>query len=337
LGATIYVTPEEIKNLKINEKIFVDGNYYRINKITDVSLTNETLAKVQLIKLTREYEGHRVRYYDLINCTGGTDLHTSTDHNFSIYYLKDYRVNIDGICYTVTAGNYNSGYTYQFVDISDAYTDCDCSISIDDVGIEPYDELQPPPTPSPTPTSICGDCIYYEWENENPYFVSVTYRDCDTQILTTDSVGAGQIYTACTCSAYGYRTSGGSLRVNFTEPCYPSTPTPTPSQTPTVTPTVSITPTRTTTPQPTPTNTKTPTVTPTPSPSFVPAPNSYEVINCDDPGDVRCVGSTNFIPVGKVVKLQGIVDLCFEVVGPCETTQVGQVDTEHVSCESCPR
>jgi len=333
--ASIYLKPEEVRNLKFNEKIFLDGNYYRINKITGSNLSKPDVATVELVKLTREYNGHRVRYYDLINCTGGTDLHTSTDLNYSVYYLKGYRVSIDGDCYTVSAGTYNSGFTYQALNISEAYTDCGCSTSIDDAGIDPYDELKPLPSPTPTPTNPCGACTYYELENENPYSVVVQWKDCNSLIVESETVGASQIWTGCTCNAYGYRTSGGSLRENFSEPCFPSTPTPTPSVTPTFTSTPTYTPTQTGTPVPTPTNTKTPTTTPTPSTSTLSYTYYYIVEDCDTPMLYSEVGSNNFYPIGKVLKISN--GSCAEIIGtssgPHFTTEIAPYN----DCGSCPR
>ncbi len=244
--AKMYFDPYELRALKFNEKVYLDGNYYRVNKIKNYSVIQGGMADVELVKLTREYQGHRVRYYDLINCTGGTDLHTSTDLNYGIYYLKGYNVEIGGKCYTVTGGTYNSGYTYQALDITDAYTDCTCSISISVDGVDIYDEKSTggvTPTPTPIPSGACQTtCTYYEWENENPYLTNVIYKDCSSGDIINDSVGAGQIYTACTCDDYEI-TIGSGLRENYSEDCsIIVSPTPTPVYTQTPTPTPSFTP-----------------------------------------------------------------------------------------------
>ena len=247
--ASLYFDPYELRQLKFNEKIYLDGNYYRINKLKNYSLINGGMADVELVKLTREYNGHRVRYYDLINCTGGTDLHTSTDLNYGVYYLKGYNVSIAGDCYTISGGSYNSGYTYQALDLTSAYTDCNCNVSISVSGVDIYDEKSTggvTPTPTPIPSGACEtSCTYYEWENENPYSSYVIYKDCATGDIINSSVGASQIYTACTCDDYTIRRGGG-LRENYTEDCTIIQPSPTPSITPnltrTPTPTPSLTP-----------------------------------------------------------------------------------------------
>lgn len=156
VNMSIYLTPEEVHSLKYNEKIFIDGTYFRINKIKNFSILEPNVCEVELIKLTREYQGHRVRYYDLINCTGGTDLHTNTDLNFGIYAYKGYDIKIDNVCYNVQAGEYNTGYTYQKLDITDVYqSGCTCTTTLQAGGgfDNPYDEYADAPLPTPTPTS----------------------------------------------------------------------------------------------------------------------------------------------------------------------------------------
>ena len=335
---SVYLTPEEVKNLQFNERIFLDGNYYRVNKITNADLTKGELATVELLKLTREYEGHRVRYYDLVNCTGGTDLHTSTDLNYGVYYLKGYNVEIDGECYTISAGTYNSGYTYQAVDLTLPKTDCTCNTSISTTGVTVYDEINPDVTPIPTPPPVqdCeGTCTYYEWENESPYSSTVQFTDCNTgERISYYFQG---VVTGCTCDANSI-ILGPGVRINFSEDCtyVPPTPTPTPSVTPTFTPTPSITPSITRTPDPTPTVTRTATVTPTPSPSMETYTYYYEVTDCDDPMLYSVVGSNTFYAIGKILKLSSS-GRCAEIIGtttgPQLTTEIGSYN----SCETCPR
>ena len=46
----VKLNPVEINQIELNDKIFIDGAYYRINKIDGASLTNELSTPVQLIK-----------------------------------------------------------------------------------------------------------------------------------------------------------------------------------------------------------------------------------------------------------------------------------------------
>lgn len=129
-AAKIYLYPEEIKNLRFDEKILVDNTYFRINKISNYNLLEPSICDIELIKLTREYTPHPILYYDLYPCdTGGTVYHSSSDLNYNLYayignYVKLFDDNINYLgCYSISGGTYNSGYTYQHFYIASAYTD----------------------------------------------------------------------------------------------------------------------------------------------------------------------------------------------------------------------
>jgi hypothetical protein len=173
LDCSVYLFPEEIKMLRFNEKILIDGNYFRINKISGYKANSDEPVKVQLIKLTKDYRPHRVAYFDLLSCTGSTQLHTNTDLTFGMWNFVGNNFLIDGTCYQVVRGEYNPNYTYQpitttysgnsFVPL--VYTDCGCNIPISEVDISqdvlPTPEPTPPfPTPTPTPTAP-SDRLYY--------------------------------------------------------------------------------------------------------------------------------------------------------------------------------
>jgi hypothetical protein len=141
----IYLTPWEVANLRFDEKIIIKNAYYRINKITDLTLIEPGLCNIELIKLTRDYTSHAVKYYDLINCnTGGTDYHTTSDLNYNMYaYVGNYVNIFTGSttaytsvgCFQVVEGTPNSNYDYEQVFIGSGYTsseigvysDCGCS------------------------------------------------------------------------------------------------------------------------------------------------------------------------------------------------------------------
>ena len=46
----IFLTPSEIPQISLNDKIFIDGHYYRINKINGANVTREDSVEVELIK-----------------------------------------------------------------------------------------------------------------------------------------------------------------------------------------------------------------------------------------------------------------------------------------------
>lgn len=150
----IYLYPQEIQQLRWNEKILINNTYFRINRITNYNMTEPSICDVELVKLTKEYEGHRVLYYDLVPCnTGSTELHSSSDYMYNLYayagnYVKLFDDNNNYLgCYNVTIGTYNSGYTYQHYYINSGFTfnnvgvypDCGCT------GRTPFDLVQEEP------------------------------------------------------------------------------------------------------------------------------------------------------------------------------------------------
>lgn len=144
ISAKIYLTPWEISNLKFNEKIFVKNNYYRINKISGYNLVEPALCNIELIKLTKSYTPHPVKYFKLVNCGAGDDLFTTSDLNYNMFAYVGRYVNVytgsttaytSTGCYEVTEiepdynADYNpvfiaSGYTSSGVNV---FNDCGCS------------------------------------------------------------------------------------------------------------------------------------------------------------------------------------------------------------------
>ena len=60
----IVLQPNDIQNIRLNDKIFVDGHYYRINKITGANLIEEQSTQVELLKtLPRRLQFPRRRIY----------------------------------------------------------------------------------------------------------------------------------------------------------------------------------------------------------------------------------------------------------------------------------
>jgi len=160
--AKIYLYPEEIKALRFDEKIIVDNAYFRINKISKYNLLEPSLCDIELIKLTKTYQGHRVLYYDLYPCaSGGTVYHSNSDLNYNLYayannYVKLYDDDLNYLgCYEIQVGDYDETYTYQHFYISSGYTpnlvavypNCGCT------GRTPFDIVQETPEPSPTPSN----------------------------------------------------------------------------------------------------------------------------------------------------------------------------------------
>ena len=51
LTCNVYLKPTEIQNIALNDKLFIDGAYYRINRINGANLTRRDTVEVELIKL----------------------------------------------------------------------------------------------------------------------------------------------------------------------------------------------------------------------------------------------------------------------------------------------
>jgi len=51
LTCNVYLKPTEIQNIALNDKLFIDGAYYRINRINGANLTRRDTVEVELIKI----------------------------------------------------------------------------------------------------------------------------------------------------------------------------------------------------------------------------------------------------------------------------------------------
>jgi len=68
LTCNVYLEPTEIQNIALNDKYFIDGAYYRINKINGANLTYRDTVEVELIKqLNRKLQYPRRRVIDALN------------------------------------------------------------------------------------------------------------------------------------------------------------------------------------------------------------------------------------------------------------------------------
>ena len=247
----IYLTPNEVKSLLYDEKILIKNSLFRINKIDNFNLLEPSICDLELVKLTKTYDEHRVLYYDLIPCVGGATRYSNSDLNYNLYayignYVTLYDDNVNALgCHQVVQGYYNSSNNYQHYYISsgftsnfvNAYSDCNCT------GFTAFDVVQdgsvvppvPSATPTPTPTS--------------------------TQVPSP---------TPTTTQTPTPTTTQTQTPTNTETPTQTPTNTETPTQTPTNTETPTQTPTNTVSPTVSPTNTNTPTPTTTQTPSSTP-------------------------------------------------------------------
>lgn len=236
-----------IADLKGDERIYVNGNYYRINNINGLNLTNDTTTEVELIKLTQSYETHRVRYYRLENCSDGSDIrYGNTDLNFTLFAYIGKRIKIGENCYTIYADIYRDNVTYETFEVgfqTDSflplfYDNCACNTLIDSVDI--YNELDCQ-TLQPIPDYPTGSTEYYYVIErcDLPAQLIVRY---DQYILPGTSVRISTFPSIC-YFVVSQTTIQSTTDITFTysscTECSENVPTPTP------TPTASITPTPT--------------------------------------------------------------------------------------------
>jgi hypothetical protein len=255
-----------------------------------------------LVKLTKEYEGHRVLYYDLTPCSGGTVLHTNSDKMYHLYayanrYVRLFDDSLDYLgCYGVSVVDFDETYTYNHYYLSSGYTDinlvniypdCGCvgRTDMDLVQETPVVPITPTPTPTisltptqtptntltPTPTrtpAIQFPCSCYEIVITSPGGEGpaggVTYNNCVTDAPEgLTFLSAGTYYQCGVTDSMVINIGTGT--VTEISDCNSGCPPTTPTPTPTVSSTQGTTPTPTPTITNTPSVTSTGELTPTPS------------------------------------------------------------------------
>jgi len=254
-SCSAYLIPYDIQSLEWNEKILIGNQYFRINKITNFNLLEPSLCELELIKLTRDYNPHRVLYYDLTPCAGGPVLHSNSDLMYHLYVYANNYVTLyeDDLtykgCYGVTIGTYDSSYNYEHYYLSSAYTpnliaiynDCSCT------GRTQSDIVQEQPGALRTfwySGLTCDTNIGYSFSaNTSPLTDNVIKITDNTTDLCLSGVNPTYAQIVTWKFVTGYTDCS---TCNFVAP------SPTPSITPSPTPTATIPVTPTPTPSPTP-------------------------------------------------------------------------------------
>lgn len=171
LSASVYLTPEEIKDIQFNEKILYKNQYYRLNKLSNYSLLEPNIADVELIKLTRDYTPHPVLCLKITDCTDPTFiLYSNTDRNYGfLAYVNRYVsfnwggtdfcgyveiVDCDEVENFSNILRVDSSYTSDFGGSTEGrvpiYDNCGCT---NYTGISITQQVIPSPTPTPTPSN----------------------------------------------------------------------------------------------------------------------------------------------------------------------------------------
>jgi hypothetical protein len=237
----------DVKNLKANDLIKINEQYFTWNKIDGFNLTNPELSKVELIQSNNNPSEYPTRYFAYYYCDNPsicykfkTDFTNPNlrDTNYFWSILYDYYVGILG-------GNV-SGFTSSFSDIQNS-TLSYIPYFMYEISKDEYD------------TSTCSswDCdtlhnfIYSYIDTQSfsykipGFWFSSGINDLPPAANTKQGLN---VYSGCTdfsnaASLYGITT--GSSTYHGSGLCASPTPTPTITLTPSVTPTITPTPTST--------------------------------------------------------------------------------------------
>jgi hypothetical protein len=221
VSGKIYLTPWEISQLRFDEKILIQNNYFRINKISNFNMAEPAICDIELVKLTREYDPHPVMYYTLVSCNPLFEsLFTNSDIMFNLYayigrYVKVYSESGTYYgCFLVTKDVYDPNRTYmkywitiesEFILNAPIYDDCTCT------GETSMIIVQESPTPSPTPT--------------NTPTPSITPTNTPTVTPTPSFTPTPSVTPPTVCLCYWIlNETGGALDYEYT-PCGSGTPT----------------------------------------------------------------------------------------------------------------
>ena len=87
LTCNVYLKPTEIQDIALNDKIFIDGAYYRINRVNGANLSRRDTVEVELIKIIAQqlkFPKRRVGNIDLVLdynslSIGGTGVYVDLD------------------------------------------------------------------------------------------------------------------------------------------------------------------------------------------------------------------------------------------------------------------
>jgi len=260
-ASKVYLYPQDIQQLRWNEKIVIGNTPFRINKITNFNALEPSLCDVEFVKLTKEYTPHRRLYYEMIPCAGGASKYSNSDLMYNLYayignYVKLYEDDLTSLgCYQVTLDTYDPLKTYEHYWLSSGYTpnsvgvypDCGCS------GRTSFQIVQ---------QSACTtNLFWYTGYSCSDSATTYTFKSEDANLLSGTTVykiqNSGTTQDICVYNVnptFIQQTDWIQILSAYTN-CYECLlipPTPTPTQTPTISVTPSVTPTISVTPSITP-------------------------------------------------------------------------------------
>lgn len=195
----MYLYPQDIQQLRWNERILINNTYFRINRITNYNASEPSICDVELVKLTKDYEEHRRLYYKFEDCASGPDLYSSSDLNYNLYayvgnYVTLYNDNLEYLgCYNVSIEGYDPTHNYQHYYISSGYTgnlvgvypDCGCT------GRTQFNVVQEEPGTARLFTYIgtgCTDLNTYIFRSSDSFLPSGNFSYTITNTATTETI-----------------------------------------------------------------------------------------------------------------------------------------------------
>jgi hypothetical protein len=217
----------DVKNLRVNDLIKINNQYFTWNSINNFNLTNRELTQVQLLQYNSSYKTFPERTFEYYYCDRPSyvykfkiDFGADTIYE-SLYYwsiLYDYFVGALG-------GNV-SGYT--------------SSIQFGSYALAPYIPFYIYEVTQDTYNS--SSAIDWNYDPQRYYFlaqleevpVDTIYNQQNDVFLINSGQTQGRLNVFTSCS--GFTSAASSLGVITTGSTIPTVPTPTPTPTPTSTP-----------------------------------------------------------------------------------------------------
>jgi hypothetical protein len=195
----MYLYPQDIQQLRWNERILINNTFFRINRITNYNASEPSICDVELVKLTKDYEEHRRLYYKFEDCADGPDLYSSSDLNYNFYayvgnYVKLYNDDLEYLgCYNVSVEGFDPTHNYQHYYISSGYTsnlvgvypDCGCT------GRTQFNVVQEEPGTPRLFTYIgtgCTDLETYIFRSNDSFLPGGDFSFTITNTATTETI-----------------------------------------------------------------------------------------------------------------------------------------------------
>lgn len=196
LTGSFYLKLSDIKNLKANDVIKINNQYFTWNQIKDFNLTDRELTEVELVQTNLNPQTYPDRYFRYSYCDNtGTTYNVKTNftnaesiqdtlYHWSIVY--DYFCGVIGASETVKV----TGYTSSFVNLSDEMV----PYSIWEISKSQYESSGIDWTLDPNKDQFIGKVENFPWD--------VYYKQDNDIWLINDAGTQGTLNVFNSCSAF---------------------------------------------------------------------------------------------------------------------------------------